>query len=156
MSTVIDLVRRPNVDASTCADDFIAAARVRLSDRIVIAGAAHLDFLLVLTRRGFARVSCQSPDHCPHIRCEKADAIFAPALRDEARALSVLKGMAAALNPGGVLVLETPPLEPTAELRLRAALRTQGFDAVASVGARSSGAVLWRAEKRPAAMVHAA
>ena len=153
MSTVVTLDRRPNSLPAVSIDDFIAAAGARLADRIIIAGAAHLEFLISLTRRGFMSAICQSPSRSPHIPNSKADAILAPAVTDEASLVAILDGLGAELRPGGALVIEAAPAFDlsTAALRLRPALLARGF-----AGLESLGASMWRARKAAAPMVRAA
>jgi hypothetical protein len=152
MSTVITLDRRPNSLSAVSVDDFIAAAGARLADRIIIAGAAHLEFLISLTRRGFMSAICQSPSRSPHIPNSKADAILAPAVKDEASLVAILDGLGAELRPGGALVIEAAPaFDPSTAARLRPALLARGF-----AGLESLGASLWRTRKAAAPMVRAA
>ena len=152
MSTIVTLDRRPNSLPAVSVDDFIAAAGARLADRIIIAGAAHLEFLISLTRRGFMSAICQSPSRSPHIPNSKADAILAPAVKDEASLVSILDGLGAELRPGGALVIETAAaFDPSIAVRLRPALLARGF-----AGLESLGASLWRARKAAAPMVRAA
>jgi hypothetical protein len=152
MSTVIALDRRPNPPPGVSAEDFIAAAGARLSDRIIVAGAAHLELLISLTRRGFMSAICQSPSRSPHIPNSKADAILAPAVTDEASLVSILDGLGSELRPGGALVVEAAPVfDPATAARLRPALLARGFAAL-----ESAGGALWRARKDAAPMVRAA
>jgi hypothetical protein len=148
MSNVIDLDRRGNNEAPALVDRFIQLSGARLCDPIIIAGAAHLEHLIALTRRGFAQVSCQSPDRSPHIPNSQADAIFAPSVANEAQFLSLLDGLGSRLRPGGALIVAATDLAGDAR---DAALRAHGFGALEPMG---DG--LWRARKRPLPMVRAA
>jgi hypothetical protein len=145
---LVDLDRRANDETRVLVDRFIQLSGAQLGDQIIIAGAAHLDHLLALTRRGFARVSCQSPEHSPHVPNSKADAIFAPAIANEAQLISLLNGLGSHLQPGGTLVVASRAFSGDA---LDAALLTHGFQSLEPMG---DG--LWRARKQSAPMVRAA
>lgn len=157
MSNIVDLDHRPNGQPAASVDAFIAASGACLSDQVIIAGAAHLEFLISLTRRGFLSVVCQSPQHGPHVPNSKADAILAPAVRDEAALLAILDGLGSELRDGGVLVVEAiTPIDCSANLRLRRALHAQGLAALEPAADRGDSGALWRAHKKGGAIVRAA
>jgi hypothetical protein len=149
MSNVIDLDRRLSADALV--GRFIEASGARLSDQIVIAGAAYLEPLIALTRRGFSRAICQSPDRGPHVPNSTADAILAPAVESDAQLLSILAGLGANLRPGGTLVLEAPMTANFAGDALCPALRAKGFASLEPLGGG-----LWRLCKQDSALMRAA
>ena len=156
MSTVIDLDRRPPPLSSASVDEFIAASGARLSDRIIVAGAAHLEFLIALTRRGFQSVTCQSPSHAPHIPNSKAEAILAPAVVDEASLLDIVDRLGSELRPGGALVIEASrPINSRTDSRLVRALLRHGLGELVPVAGGNAGS-LWCTHKRDAALVRAA
>ncbi|HEY1506807.1 MAG TPA: hypothetical protein VGF92_21065 [Stellaceae bacterium] len=144
----IDLDRRANGETLASVDRFIQRSGARPCDQIIIAGAAHLEHLITLTRRGFARVSCQSLERSPHVPNGKADAIFAPAVAGEAQLLALLEGLGSRLQPGGALIVAAPTL---AGEGLDAALLAHGFGSLEPMG---DG--LWRVRKQPLPMVRAA
>ncbi len=148
MSNVVDLDRRANTDTPALVDRFIQASGARLSDQILIVGACHLDHLISLTRRGFARVSCQSPERSPHIPNSTADAILAPAIASEAQLLSLLKDLGSRLHTGGTLIVAARDLACD---MLNPALLAHGFGSLEPMG---DG--LWRARKQQVPMVRAA
>ena len=151
MSTVVEF-ERPGAPPAAAVEDFIAASGARPSDQIVIAGAVHLETLISLTRRGFSRAICQSPQCCPHVPGDKADAIFAPVVANEAALLSILQGLGSTLRPGGALVVETAaPLDLARDARARAAVAASGFAAL-----EPAGPALWRARKQTARLTRAA
>jgi hypothetical protein len=144
----IDLDRRANTETPALVDRFIQLSGARPCDQIIIAGAAHLEHLITLTRRGFARVSCQSPERSPHVPNSKADAIFAPSVKGGAQLLSLLNDLGSRLQPGGTLVVAAPDL---AGDELNAALLAHGFGSLEPMG---DG--LWRVRKQQLPMVRAA
>lgn len=148
MSNVIDLDRRANGETLALVDRFIQLSGARPCDQIIIAGAAHLEHLISLTRRGFARVSCQSPERSPHIPNGKADAILAPSIAGEAQLLSLLEGLGSRVQPGGTLIVVARDL---AGDTVNSALLAQGFGALEPMG---DG--LWRVRKQQVPMVRAA
>jgi hypothetical protein len=150
MSNVIDLDRRPNADMPGLVDRFIQASGARLSDQIMIAGARNLDCLISLTRRGFARVICQSPERSPHVPNSRADVILAPAIANEAQLLDLLQHLGSALQPGGTVIIEAPTISHLAEETLRSALRAKDF----VLEPVSDG--LWRIHRQDQALVRAA
>lgn len=144
----MDLGRRANTETPASVDRFIQLSGARPCDQIIIAGAAHLEHLITLTRRGFARVSCQSPEHSPHVPNSQADAIFAPSIAGETQLLSLLDGLGSRVQPGGALIVAAPAL---AGGTLDTALLAHGFGALEAMG---DG--LWRARKQQVPMVRAA
>ena len=143
-----NLGQRANTETPALVHRFIQLSGARPCDQIIIAGAAHLEHLIALTRRGFARVSCQSPEHSPHVPNSKADALFAPSVTGEAQLLSLLDGLGSRVLPGGALIVAAPDL---AGDKLNAALLAHGFGALEPMG---DG--LWRARKQQIPMVRAA
>ena len=150
MSNVIDLDRRPNTDTQELVERFIQGSGARLSDQIIIAGAKNLDSLISLTRRGFSRVTCQSPERSPHVPNSKADAILAPAVANEAQLLAILKDLGSSLLPGGTLIVELLAPSTFASDALRPALSAKGMTL------EPLGDGLWRAHKQDAALTRAA
>jgi hypothetical protein len=149
MSNVIDLDRQSGAEALV--GKFIEASGARLSDQIVIAGAAYLEPLIALTRRGFSRAICQSPDRSPHVPNSTADAILAPAVASDAQLLSILAGLSSNLRPGGTLIVEAAPTANFAGDALRQALPAKGFASLEPLGGG-----LWRLCKQEAALRRAA
>jgi len=150
MSNVIDLDRGATRQTPALVDRFIEVSGARPQDQIIIAGAAHLEHLIMLTRRGFARVSCQSPERSPHVPNSKADAILAPAVASEAQFLSILKDLGSNLRAGGTLILELLPQSIIAGDTLRPLLPAMGMSL------EPVGDGLWRVQKQDAALIRAA
>lgn len=137
----------PSVDA------FLAASSAQPTDHIVIAGAAQLELLIGLNRRGFLDVTCRSPKATPHIPNSEADLLLAPALRDEVALSALLRGLGAILRPGGTLLFSlAQPIASPVRAKLGAVLTVFGFGKLAAVHGADGETVLWRARKQVPAL----
>lgn len=138
-------------------DDFIEISGAVPSDKVIIAGAGHLDLLLSLMRHGFAEVICQSSTQDPCVGQSPADIILAPAVRSETDLLSILRRLGLALKRGGVLVLQTTqPFNFLNNTRLRQALADVGCTDFDRVAVRGDGGFVWRTQKCALAVDRAA
>jgi len=144
-------------DPVSSLDDFIELSGARPSDKVIIAGAKHLDLLLSLMRHGFAQVICQASTQDPCVGQSPADIILAPAVRSETDLLSILRRLGSVLRRGGVLVLQTTqPFNFLNNARLRQALADIGCSDFDRVASRGDGGFVWRTQRRALAVHRAA
>jgi hypothetical protein len=86
-------------------DQMIEISGAKRTDNVTIAGSGHLDFLITLCRRGFARVTCWVADRAAPINDLPADVLFVTNVGSDAGALTLLARFGRSLRPNGVLVI---------------------------------------------------
>ncbi len=142
---------------SVVANELVTAAAAHPADKVIIAGAGHLELVIALLRHRFSNVDCLSPECGPHPRAGAADVVIAPAVRSEAELRHILHRFGCTLRPRGVLMVhEASPLDLRDERLVRQIFFDAGFAAVERVPSRSGFGQVWRAYKQAAEIAHAA
>lgn len=155
MSIAVDLDDRRGPISYDLANELIAASAAHPSDKVMIAGADHLDLLIALIRRGFSSVDCQSAACGPHAPRGETDVLIAPSVRSETDLGGILQRLGPSLRPHGVIVVHSATtLDPRDERRLRQRLVEAGFTAIEPLA--SPVGHLWYARRQAAAMACAA
>jgi hypothetical protein len=113
---------------SDVCDVLIGVCDARKTDYIAIAGRRHVDLLIELCQRGFARAACQAAEQAPSTG-EPADVLLVPSISSDAELLDILAKAGRSLRAGGTLVLrdERGPLGAGSVLRLHRVLAANGF-----------------------------
>lgn len=133
--------------AAAIADGLIEASHARPLDKIAVAGASQLEFLIALLKRGFVNGACVSTGR----KTDTADILIAPDIRSGGELSDALQCLAGSLRPGGVLVFRTDAaLAHGNQKQLLPILLKFGFAAIERRAARSEAAEIWLARRRSA------
>lgn len=157
MRNSLDPDQRISPISSDLAAELVAASGAHATDKVLIAGADQLDFLVALIQRGFSQVACQSADCGPHASKGDADILIAPHVRSETDLLHILQRLGRVLGPRGVFVAYiVTPSEFGNERRLRQIFLEAGFGALERLPSRAGIGNPWCARRQAASMAWAA
>jgi len=95
----------PDRPAPELLEQMIWASRVRCVDRLTIAGRGHLDLLIGLCHRGFARVSCRASDQGPRAGEPETDMLWIPGVENEAQLTKTLARLGRCLRADGIVLV---------------------------------------------------
>jgi hypothetical protein len=110
MSTKQDGV--PSRATAGLIDRMIEISSAKRTDHVTIAGSGHLDFLITLCRRGFARVTCWVAGRAAPVNDLPADVLFLLNVGSDAGVLTALARFGRNLRPGSVLVIRYTDQSP--------------------------------------------
>ena len=85
-------------------DELIGASGAKRTDYIAIAGRRHVDLLIELCQRGFARAACQAAEQAPNAG-EPADVLLVPSISSDTELANILAKAGRSLRAGGTLVV---------------------------------------------------
>jgi len=108
-------------------DEMLRMAGARKTDRIMIAGRDHFDWMIGLCGRGFTDVGCRDAQRGPHISGFVADLLVIPDIAGDVELAAALRWLGRELRPGGVLVLRHRMATAEGRARLRRLLMEQGY-----------------------------
>jgi hypothetical protein len=139
------------------AERLIDASGATPADCVMIAGYQHLDLLIALCRRGFARAMCQAEDQGPNGAGPVADVLLVPGVRNDAELVTVITRLGRNVRAGGKLVLrDARGILTNRTPYMRRLLADHGFTLVRQVLHPANAGMILHARKQGAAAQFAA